>query len=95
MKSTIICLSLLWGLVAASAQTVASHWFDDKNLTLTGVYYYPEHWDESQWERDFKKMHELGFEFTHLQSLLGRNWNLKKVCTTLHGWTVLLLGCQV
>lgn len=65
MKSTIICLSLLWGLVAASAQTVASHWFDDKNLTLTGVYYYPEHWDESQWERDFKKMHELGFEFTH------------------------------
>ena len=42
-----------------------SPWFDDKDLTLTGVYYYPEHWDESQWERDFKKMHELGFEFTH------------------------------
>ena len=41
-----------------------SPWFD-KDLTLTGVYYYPEHWDESQWERDFKKMHELGFEFTH------------------------------
>jgi len=40
-------------------------WFNDKDLTLTGVYYYPEHWDESQWERDFKKMHELGFEFTH------------------------------
>ncbi len=40
-------------------------WFDDKDLTLTGVYYYPEHWDESQWERDFKKMKELGFEFTH------------------------------
>ena len=34
-------------------------------MTLTGVYYYPEHWNESQWERDFKKMHELGFEFTH------------------------------
>lgn len=40
-------------------------WFNDKDLILTGVYYYPEHWDESQWERDFKKMHELGFEFTH------------------------------
>lgn len=40
-------------------------WFEDKDLTLTGVYYYPEHWDESQWERDFKQMHELGFEFTH------------------------------
>ena len=40
-------------------------WFNDKDLTLTGVYYYPEHWNESEWERDFKKMHELGFEFTH------------------------------
>jgi beta-galactosidase len=40
-------------------------WFDKLNLILTGVYYYPEHWNENQWERDFKKMHELGFEFTH------------------------------
>jgi beta-galactosidase len=23
------------------------------------------HWEESQWERDLKQMHELGFEFTH------------------------------
>lgn len=40
-------------------------WFNDKDLTLTGVYYYPEHWDESQWERDFARMSRLGFEFTH------------------------------
>ncbi len=40
-------------------------WFPDKDLSLTGVYYYPEHWDESEWERDFRKMKELGFEFTH------------------------------
>jgi len=40
-------------------------WFVDKDLIQTGVYYYPEHWDESQWERDFKQMHDLGFEFTH------------------------------
>ncbi|WP_419574950.1 beta-galactosidase [Phocaeicola plebeius] len=40
-------------------------WFNDKDLTLTGAYYYPEHWEESQWERDLKQMHELGFEFTH------------------------------
>lgn len=65
MKSVIICLSLLWGLIATTPQATASRWFNDKDLTLTGVYYYPEHWDESQWERDFKKMHELGFEFTH------------------------------
>lgn len=44
---------------------VSKQWFNDRDLALTGVYYYPEHWDESQWERDFKKMHELGFEFTH------------------------------
>ena len=40
-------------------------WFDEGDLTLTGAYYYPEHWNESQWERDLKRMHELGFEFTH------------------------------
>ena len=40
-------------------------WFSDKDLIQTGVYYYPEHWNESQWERDFKQMHDLGFEFTH------------------------------
>ncbi len=39
--------------------------FPEKNLTTVGAYYYPEHWDESQWERDLKKMAELGFEFTH------------------------------
>lgn len=69
MKSkilTVFCagiLALSGGMQSAKAQT--SSWFNDKDLTLTGVYYYPEHWDESQWERDFKKMHELGFEFTH------------------------------
>ena len=42
-----------------SVKAQTSSWFNDKDLTLTGVYYYPEHWDESQWERDFKKMQEL------------------------------------
>jgi beta-galactosidase len=30
-----------------------------------GVYYYPEQWPAAQWERDLKKMAEMGFEFTH------------------------------
>ena len=51
-------------LISCGSWAQAS-WFNDKDLTITGVYYYPEHWDESQWERDFKQMHELGFEFTH------------------------------
>lgn len=60
-----LCITL-WVSHCISAQvSKPTQWFDDKDLTLTGVYYYPEHWDESQWERDFKKMRELGFEFTH------------------------------
>lgn len=39
--------------------------FPSADLTTVGAYYYPEHWDESQWERDFKMMAEMGFEFTH------------------------------
>jgi len=31
-----------------------------------GAYYYPEQWNENQWERDLKKMSELGFKFTHM-----------------------------
>lgn len=50
---------------SGTAAPTATTWFKDEDLTLTGAYYYPEHWDESQWERDFKQMHELGFEFTH------------------------------
>ncbi len=40
-------------------------WFADDRLITTGVYYYPEHWDSLQWERDIKKIAEMGFEFVH------------------------------
>lgn len=40
-------------------------YFPKKDLTTVGVYYYPEHWDPSQWDRDLKKIAEMGFEFTH------------------------------
>lgn len=33
--------------------------------TEFGVYYYPEHWPEDQWERDIKKVAELGFDMIH------------------------------
>lgn len=51
--------------ISSKLNSNASSWFNEEDLTITGVYYYPEHWDESQWERDFRKMKELGFEFTH------------------------------
>jgi beta-galactosidase len=39
--------------------------FTDSRLTTTGVYYYPEHWDSTQWDRDLKNIAAMGFEFTH------------------------------
>lgn len=32
----------------------------------SGVYYYPEAWQPAQWERDIKRMKELGFDFVHM-----------------------------
>jgi beta-galactosidase len=34
--------------------------FDDSQLLTTGVYYYPEHWDPSQWDRDLKRIADMG-----------------------------------
>lgn len=47
------------------AQKNAERFFDPNDLAITGVYYYPEHWDEAQWERDLKQIKDLGFEFVH------------------------------
>ncbi len=58
---TTLCALLMAGGLAAQEKA----WFDEKEMTITGAYYYPEHWDESQWERDLKNMHDMGFEFTH------------------------------
>ena len=58
-------LAMVCGCLFCGGFFAQHTWFNDKDLTLTGAYYYPEHWDESQWERDLKQMHELGFEFTH------------------------------
>ncbi|MEQ8552543.1 MAG: beta-galactosidase [Cyclobacteriaceae bacterium] len=43
-----------------------SRFFPEEDLITTGMYYYPEHWPESQWERDIRKISEMGFEFVHL-----------------------------
>ena len=31
-----------------------------------GTYYYPEQWPESQWERDFDRISEMGLEIVHM-----------------------------
>lgn len=43
-----------------------SHFFPQKELITPGIYYYPEHWNENQWERDIKKIADMGYEFVHL-----------------------------
>ncbi len=62
-KYKLIFLLLVIGLSAKAQKS--NVFFPDSELTTVGTYYYPEHWDESQWERDLKKMAEMGFEFTH------------------------------
>ncbi len=67
---TIASASLLAALLAALAafaapQADAQRFFPKADLMTIGVYYYPEHWPESQWERDLANISKLGFEFTH------------------------------
>ncbi|MBB6239621.1 beta-galactosidase [Pedobacter sp. AK013] len=57
-------LSMLCG-VTVKSQTAGAY-FPEKDLITTGIYYYPEHWKENQWERDIKKIADMGYEFVHL-----------------------------
>lgn len=62
----IILTSHVTALPQARPQPPASRFFPVKDLLRVGVYYYPEHWPESQWDRDFGNMERLGFEFVHM-----------------------------
>ncbi len=64
MKKRLLTVALAC-LLSGGAAFAQKQWFNDKDLILTGAYYYPEHWNEKEWERDLKQMHEMGFEFTH------------------------------
>ncbi len=60
----LLSLSGIFFILNAFAQN-PERFFNPKDLTQVGVYYYPEHWDSTQWERDFQNMAKMGFEFTH------------------------------
>ena len=64
MKKLILLLSLClcWRVYAQSPVEIS---FPKENMFALGSYYYPEQWDSSQWERDLKKMSEIGIRFTH------------------------------
>ncbi|PZX16403.1 beta-galactosidase [Breznakibacter xylanolyticus] len=63
-RIVLLLATLLWGnlLIAQNNNT----FFPKKDLMTIGVYYYPEHWNESQWERDIQNIADMGFEFIHL-----------------------------
>jgi beta-galactosidase len=64
MAKKLIAIFILVFTLTVSAQT-RQRFFDDAQLLSTGVYYYPEHWDSTQWDRDLKKISDMGFEYTH------------------------------
>lgn len=55
------------------AQKTTETFFRPNDLMLFGSYYYPEQWDSSQWDRDLKKMADMGFNFTHFAEFAWAN----------------------
>ncbi|TCO09751.1 beta-galactosidase [Natronoflexus pectinivorans] len=65
MRKITICLLFSALLFHVWGQD-ANRFFPEDRLLIPGAFYYPEHWPEHQWERDFEKMAEMGFEFVHM-----------------------------
>ena len=63
MKLNLLGLFLLLAFSINAQKKV--NYFPENQLITTGVYYYPEHWDSLQWDRDLKNIAAMGFEFTH------------------------------
>lgn len=66
IKTALFIISFFITGLTAKSQPKAAGFFPDSSLVTTGIYYYPEHWKESQWERDIKKIADMGYEFVHL-----------------------------
>lgn len=71
-KLTFLFFFLLVATTGAFSQK-AEILFPSKELMPVGAYYYPEHWDRSQWSRDLKRMADLGFTFTHMAEFAWAN----------------------
>ena len=62
MKTLLALLLACAALCSAQPQ----QWFPRDQMMTIGVYYYPEAWPESQWERDISNIKKFGFEYIHL-----------------------------
>jgi beta-galactosidase len=65
-KNALLIFSISFLLITKVYGQEKQAFFPDKDLVRTGVYYYPEQWDKSQWNRDLGYMAKMGFEFTHM-----------------------------
>lgn len=65
IKNSIVILIMLFIAFSSKSQS-ASQFFPQEELLTTGIYYYPEHWKETQWERDIARIADMGYEFVHL-----------------------------
>ncbi len=63
--SILILFTSVMSATTARSQQI-NRFFPEKDLVSTGIYYYPEHWKEEQWERDIARIAEMGFTFVHL-----------------------------
>ncbi|MDO6430301.1 beta-galactosidase [Flavitalea sp. BT771] len=67
MKKYALYLILASVMLATTARAQQiDRFFPEKDLVTTGIYYYPEHWNENQWERDIARIADMGFSFVHL-----------------------------
>ncbi len=76
MKKLLFYLIVSFFALKATAQD-ARVFFPEEDLMSIGIYYYPEHWDQSEWERDIKNISELGFEFIHIAEFAWINMEPK------------------
>lgn len=69
-----------------SVKAQTSSWFNDKELTLTGVYYYPNTGMKVSGNVISRGCMNWDLSLLTLRSLHGRSWSRKKDDTILPGW---------
>ena len=66
LKKHSLTVLVIFTTLCSFAQNNAQRFFPKKDLMPMGIYYYPEHWSPSDWDRDLKRISGLGFEFIHI-----------------------------
>jgi len=72
VKNLLLIVYVFIIALSANAQNT-TEFFPKQDLMTFGVYYYPEHWDENEWERDIKSISDIGFEFIHMAEFSWAN----------------------